>query len=664
MAQAPSPPARVLLISAPFASLHYPNIGLSLLKAGLARAGIGCDIRYISLDYAERIGPETHDRLTDTRSYRSLVGEWVFAHLANDGSVDDLAYLSEAFQKRHPELFTITQVLEILKARQDAGAFVEDCIAAVDWNAYAVIGFTTSFQQTMASLALARRIKQRHPHLVIVFGGANCEAAMGIELHRRYPFIDAVCSGEGDRAFPAFVERHLAGRGPDGLAAIIWRRDGESVVPERLADPVEDMDWLPYPDFDDFFAQHARCSRVAKTHKPTALFETARGCWWGAKHHCTFCGLNGQTMPFRSKPQDRAHDEVMHLAARHGRDLVNVDTILDMAYFERFLPRLAAADPPLTIYYETKANLKPQQLLALSRAGVKKVQPGIEALDSEILRLMRKGCTMLQNVQTLKLGAENGLYIEWNLLYGFPGEGPEHYRNTLAVMRKIAHLQPPGGVARVRADRFSPYFERPREFGVTIAPAEVYRYIFPFDDASIGRLAYHFDMESSALTAMAPHVATLTAACETWHQNLGAAALYCDESGDLVTVTDHRPGWLAATHRLDPAESDVHRLCWRITARHRIERSLTDRHAPDRIAAAIDRLLGLGLLLDEDDRYLALALRQPGFRSAPSWAQIRAGEPAPYTIAEDALKPGRWPEWPLPLSGDQVIGREKTLAGE
>ena len=46
---------------------------------------------------------------------------------------------------------------------------------------------------------------------------------------------------------------------------------------------------------------------------PTLLFETSRGCWWGAKSHCTFCGLNGETMAFRSKSPRRALDELEQL---------------------------------------------------------------------------------------------------------------------------------------------------------------------------------------------------------------------------------------------------------------------------------------------------------------------------------------------------------------
>ena len=94
------------------------------------------------------------------------------------------------------------------------------------------------------------------------------------------------------------------------------------------------------------------------------------------------------------------------------------------------IPRLARDGPRITAYYELKANITLRADDRLSRAGIKKIQPGIESLDTEVLKLMRKGCTMLQNVQTLKLAAENGLFVEWNLLHGFPGETAESYRRS------------------------------------------------------------------------------------------------------------------------------------------------------------------------------------------------------------------------------------------
>lgn len=144
-------------------------------------------------------------------------------------------------------------------------------------------------------------------------------------------------------------------------------------------------------------------------------------------------------------------------------------------------------------------NLRPEQLELLSRAGVKKIQPGIEALDSELLTLMNKGCTMLQNVQLLKLAAENGLSVAWNLLYRFPSETAECYARTARLIPKLRHLQAPSNTGRASADRFSPYFPRPESFGVRLEPAAAYRFVHPFDKTSIRRLAYHFHMHSEAL---------------------------------------------------------------------------------------------------------------------------------------------------------------------
>ncbi|MEA1647607.1 hypothetical protein UAJ10_01070 [Nitrospirillum sp. BR 11164] len=104
------------------------------------------------------------------------------------------------------------RLMGILAARNKAAGFIEHCFGQVDWSRYSVVGFSTSFQQTMASLALARRIKAAHPHILIVFGGANCSDEMGVELHRHYPFIDVVVGGRRRRCCPTWCAATGRGR--------------------------------------------------------------------------------------------------------------------------------------------------------------------------------------------------------------------------------------------------------------------------------------------------------------------------------------------------------------------------------------------------------------------------------------------------------------------
>src|SRR5262249_57591180 len=128
---------------------------------------------------------------------------------------------------------------------------------------------------------------------------------------------------------------------------------------------VKDLDALPYPDFADYFEQFAR-TRFARRWQPSVFVETSRGCWWGERMHCTFCGLNGATMAFRAKSAPRALAELTHLAAAHpGCDIQVVDNILDLKYFKTLLPALAKRRLPLSLFYETKPNLKNDPLRLL-----------------------------------------------------------------------------------------------------------------------------------------------------------------------------------------------------------------------------------------------------------------------------------------------------------
>src|SRR5262249_25280495 len=155
-------------------------------------------------------------------------------------------------------------------------------------------------------------------------------------------------------------------------------------------------------DFDPFFEQR-RASPTVAGLASTLLMETARGCWWGERSHCTFCGLNGATMAFRSKTPERVLAETRFLRERHGVATVSVvDDILDMRYFRSVLPRLAEADLGMEFFWEVKANLTRGQVHQLHAAGVRAIQPGIESFSDHVLALMRKGTTAFHNIELLK----------------------------------------------------------------------------------------------------------------------------------------------------------------------------------------------------------------------------------------------------------------------
>src|SRR6185369_2126878 len=386
----------------PFGPLFRPSIGLGLLKSSLRPLNISSRILYLTLPFAERIGTAVYNQIADGFPATShLVGEWIFSHALFAQTDEDARQYIDKVLRATPD----EDRLETLKSTADLNRFIEDslevrrevhgyldsCRSEIAEHSPAIVGFTSLFQQQLASLCLARRIKTDLPDTFIVFGGANCEAFMGAETARQFPFVDAVVSGEGDVVFPELVRRVLSKESLSNLQGIFRPSDFANKTPGgcHLNSPViRDMDALPPPDYDDYFSQ-LTSSHLADASAPRLQFETSRGCWWGEIKHCTFCGLNGTTMSYRSKSAAHAMKELVYLTDKYrGCAVEVVDNILDMKYFDDFIPQLAAENRGLQLFYEVKSNLKKNQVRLLRDAGITEIQPGIESLSSRVLELM------------------------------------------------------------------------------------------------------------------------------------------------------------------------------------------------------------------------------------------------------------------------------------
>ncbi len=483
-------PVRVLFVSMPFASNRRPSLGLSLLQGKLQESHISSYVWYPFLPLIPQIGTDLYEGIADG-NYPNyyMIGEWIFAPwLMADPqdihatSANDAAYLHYLQQNRYwldtaySRGIAQQEVERIAQIRQLLPDFFEQALQTFDWNAIQFVGFTSVFQQHVASLAFARMLKERYPHLTIAIGGANVEGPMGRRVLQSFPWLDVVVSGEGENVITPLVEAVLKGEDYSQVPGVWTRRSMKVAQPPRVM-----MDELPYPNFDDFFAQ--RSVVAIKDHiAPAIMVETSRGCWWGEHSHCTFCGLNGLNMAFRSKSPQRAVQEITSLWDRYSDragNVLAVDNILDYRYINTVLPQLAQHTKKFSLFYETKANLKKQQIEAFAHANIKSIQPGIESLSTHVLKVMKKGISALSNVQMLKWCQEYHLTVFWNILWGFPGEHPEDYVEANKWAARLFHLLPPKAITPIRLDRFSPLFDSAQELGVKdIKPVRAYDHIF------------------------------------------------------------------------------------------------------------------------------------------------------------------------------------------
>jgi ribosomal peptide maturation radical SAM protein 1 len=374
----------VLLVSMPWDQLEYPPIQLAILLGALERDGISAEVHCLGLDFldhciactvdrpaGERLGVADYDLIVELSRDVGL-GDWIFAEPAAHA---DAGY--ERWLRAHsiPE----RDIDVARRFRALVPSFLDRCADALAVAAPAVVGFTTGADQTLASLALARKLKARRPGVRVIFGGANCQGEMGAALHRAFPWVDAVVRGEGERVLPGLVKDFLA-RGPCRPQPGLCYHDSErSVAVPEGGDPVP-LDDTPTPRYDAYFAR-LETSLAATELRPrvTLLYESARGCWWGERSHCTFCGISDQALSFRSKRPERVVQELLDLTRRYGTTKVLVvDYILDRRYFREVLPRLRDAGAGLRMFCETKANITKGDVRLLREAGFVSIQAGVE----------------------------------------------------------------------------------------------------------------------------------------------------------------------------------------------------------------------------------------------------------------------------------------------
>lgn len=605
---------QVALVVMPFLMPYSPSIQLGLLKEIGASRGHAVQTLHLHLDFAAQIGLQRYESLCERSGQ---ICEWLFSLAAFGAQAPDQG---GAMLDLMPEVSLeslATAGLDrdcLLHIRQvEVPRYLDHLEASVDWANFGVVGFSSCFEQNSASFALARRLKARYPQLIILFGGANFDGEMGIEWVRTMPFIDYAVIGEGDEAFPELLEALRHGRDPALVPGVVCCRNGMVAAPLPRALKAR-LDESPVPDYREYFSRIEGLQLLAKVRPRLRIpFESARGCWWGEKHHCTFCGLNGSSMTFRAKSPDAVMIELAEQVRRHRCfEFSAVDNILEPSYLKEFFARLTAQGNDYRFFYEVKSNLTRAHLKTLHDGGVRYIQPGIESLSTPILSLMRKGVTAIQNVNLLRWARYYDIQVMWNLLYGFPGEVTQDYQLQAELLKQLAHLQPPTGrVIRVNMQRFSPMFTERAAFPVRfMCPDQRYAHVYPAS-VEMNRAGYFFDYEfEQSLPDNA--LAQTRDIVEAWEHSWAKRPLPRMQfrlAPGLVEIEDRRNPQLPRLYSIEGDAAAFYAACSdQPHSALGVQRLLKSNSSLEFIEERLREFLALGLSMREGNRFLSLAL--------------------------------------------------------
>lgn len=615
---------RVLLVDMPFRTVRFGSLGLSTIKSILNTNGLAADVSYFSVKFARQMGTRFYNYISHLGAVRHS-GEIFFTASYYDFSVDSFLkeslrpYFQTAWKKYHAaEMLGPGWTEESFLAacenvcQQIVPATINEFMENTDWEKYDIVGFSLIFDQTMPSIALARQIKQRFPEKTIIFGGPSCDGEMGLELLRVFPWIDIVAIGEADLTVLPLLQAIRERKPLEDVPGIGFRRDGK-VIQTAPTPLLQEMDRLPEPDYEEFFA-----AIDGSDITPQMYFESSRGCWWGQKHLCSFCGLNANGLSFRRKSAERTIREIIHLTDKYRcKSIGATDNILDISFFKTVFPALKMwreTQPPETqieLFYEMKSNVRKEQLQIAREAGLALAQPGIESFNDHVLQLMDKGATGIQQMQFIKWSAELGINLLYGVLYKNPGETMEDYEDIIEKLSFIMHLPPPTYISDISLDRFSPYFKDPSRFGISnVRPHETYFQVFREKDMDFSRMAYRFEFDhvDSGSEQLERTIQRCIGGLMKWKAIYRPNTLVYDVSPDRVWILDRRSGQPSLVS-LTGMQAEIFLYC----DEHRALTNVQDKFVSfgrEIVAAWIDKLQARRWLYkDSKNRCLALPVR-------------------------------------------------------
>ncbi len=596
----------------PWPLFNRPSIQLGTLKAYLETNAdwIEVDTEHPYLEVASILGTELYHWISqNVWVSEALYGPLIFP--GQKSSSRALAVkLAAAADSAITETFAYDRVLKKLKTQIDS--WVSRC----DWSQYDVVGFSVCFNQLLASLTAASLIKKKCPEVKIVFGGSSCAASAGRSILDTFEYIDFVIHGEGEKPLLELC-RYMSGRSINRPANVFTKPAGNPDNPGSTSQ-ITALKELPVPRYDEYFTEMRKWF-PDQPFMPVLPVEFSRGCWW---NKCAFCNLNLQWCGYRFKKAKQMYDEVAGLSAKYGcLDFTFTDNMIPPKESFKFFSLTNANPSDWSFFAEIRPVSENETIgrtLSLYRSGgLSTVQVGIESLSNSLLKRMRKGVSVIENIATMRGAQEHFLALEGNIIIQFPGSEQTEVDETLINLDYVFSYSPLS-IAVFFLGHNSPVSLSPKDFGIkTITSHPNNSRIFPRNVLKkMDLIVQDYRGDRTEQKKMWKPVISKVNKWQKYHEQRKVSALqkpllYFRDGGDFLIIRQEKIDGTVLNHRLRDTSRKIYLYCTRI----RTDDELTEkfpRISRDNMQVFLADLMKKKLLFTDNKKHLALAVHRRG----------------------------------------------------
>lgn len=302
----------------------------------------------------------------------------------------------------------------------------------------AFLGFSIIDGNIDASLAIAKLVKEKYPHIKILFGGNGVEVLDFGRLPnanykvKEYTFIDGISRGDGEMTFVEILKSDWSEESLMNIKGLVWQLNG--VFIHNQMRPNIDMDSLPFPDYSSLEGNYYYKS----TYQYNVPLVMSRGC----PYRCSFCSVPDYIPEYRYRKIETVIDEIKYWVAKGQTNFFCHDSIINgnPKWLKEFCEKIIENDLHIT----WGGNMRLQQpmrdldtMRLYRKAGLMKMITGFESASEPVLRHMKKYTSMegvreiFENVRQINKENEWPMQFAMQLIIGYLNEGEEDFQRTM-----------------------------------------------------------------------------------------------------------------------------------------------------------------------------------------------------------------------------------------
>jgi len=276
-----------------------------------------------------------------------------------------------------------------------------------------IFGFSVLTATFKSAIGLSKQLKELYPNSIIIFGGIHPTAVPEEVLS--YSHVDFVLRGEGEIILPELY-RHIKNRKDfTHLENISYRQNGKIV--HNIRSPIiKDLDsFPPFPYY--LFDQ--------KKKYDLGFIISSRGC----PYKCIFCSNRVTTARgYRYRSAENIVAELEMLYYKYNRKSVlflDDNFLVNKKRIYLLLEEIKKRDLHKKMIFNFQArgdNTDEKLLKDLYDGGFRSIFFGIETSSNRIMKIIKKGETVEEVVEAVKISKKIGYYVSATFIYALPTE--------------------------------------------------------------------------------------------------------------------------------------------------------------------------------------------------------------------------------------------------